>query len=418
MNSGNGKGKRGSDHGTYGKTATSRRPPRIALFPFATNAVGRVPAAIENMIAVYLLNGLSRVAGLEVMDLTPSPHGREVLSLAGTLSPDDVREAAARAGVDAAVWGDLTFKPGNRPVIEAVEVNLLFARTDAEDAPRRFSSLFRGVRGDVRVAHLSVDIPALEDLAEELVLAVSEMLGMDRSDLRPERIGEGMTHNYRALLYFVYALRMVGEGQWKIGFYRKAIAADPHFALAYINLAQLLLGEGRNGEAMRILLQAQSRLKGSEAEPDILNLLGVTTLHMGMWEEAVKVWERALSLCPGHRESLCNLAAAYATRDRNEEAEKLYRRALKPGNEYPLACISLGRLLAREGRYEEARGLIDLYIRLQPGDPWAYYILGACLASLGSDEEARFALAKAAQLDPDGEAGFMARRELGQLKKG
>ena len=56
------------------------------------------------------------------------------------------------------------------------------------------------------------------------------------------------------------------------------------------------------------------------------------------------------------------------------------------------------------------------YIGLTPGDPWAYNILGTCLVQLGKMNEAEFELAKAVQLDPDGEAGALARQELQQLK--
>jgi len=56
------------------------------------------------------------------------------------------------------------------------------------------------------------------------------------------------------------------------------------------------------------------------------------------------------------------------------------------------------------------------YIELCPGDPWAYYILGASLLHQGKEAEAEFALAKATQLDPDGEAGTLARREMQELK--
>ena len=230
------------------------------------------------------------------------------------------------------------------------------------------------------------------------------------------RIGEGLSHSDRAVGYFVYALRIADDPEAKQRLYLKAIAADPDFALAYTNAAQLLLGEGRYGEAMRLLLRAEARLKGSELEPDILNLLGVATMHMGMWEDAVRVWQRALDIDEEHVEVLCNLASAHAMREMPEEAEEYYSRALTSKADYPLAWFSLGRLQAREEKYEEAEGSMRRYIELCPGDPWAYYILGTSLANMGKDDEAEFALAKASQLDPDGEAGTMARKELYELK--
>ena len=75
------------------------------------------------------------------------------------------------------------------------------------------------------------------------------------------------------------------------------------------------------------------------------------------------------------------------------------------------------RLQAREEKYEEAEKSIRRYIELCPGDPWAYFILGTSLLRQGKEDEAEFSLGKATQLDPDGEAGTLARNELQDMKE-
>jgi len=390
---------------------------KVALFQFATNAVGKVPAVFQNMLSLYLVNAMQHAAGFKVEDLTPPPREGEILSLAGLLDESEVEEAAGRVGADVSIWGKLDFGPEAGRVIRKLEVTVFAARRRTKEpaGSRRFH--FDALRGDVGSAEISVDVPALEDLVEEMLFGVADILGYDWNKIDPARIGEGLTYSDRAMVYFVYARRITLDPKSKLRLYIKAVSADPYFGLAYINAAQLLLGEERYGEAMNLLLRAQGRLEGSDMEADILNLLGVATLHMGMWEEAVNVWKRALEHRPGHVEILCNLAAAHAVRDMPEEAEELYQTALSFDMDYPLAWFSLGRLQAREGRYEEAEESMRRYINLTPGDPWAYNILGTCLAQLGKLSEAEFSLAKAVQLDPDGEAGALARRELRQLKK-
>lgn len=390
---------------------------KIALFQFATNAVGETPAVFENMLASCLANALERAACLRVIDLSPPPREGEVLSLTEVLKAEEVGEVANRVGAEASLWGDLHFRPDGRPLIEAVEVAMLAARSGEEAAAEERRFPFDGLRGDVRSGDLNVDMGALEDLVEEMLLALADVLGLEKRRLQLSRIGEGLTHSDRAMAYFVRALRISTDPETKLRLYRKAISADPDFELAYTNAAQLLLGEGRHGEAMRLLLRAQNRLRGSELEADVLNLLGVAAMHMGMWEEAVKVWGDALELRPDYVEVICNLASAHAMREMYEEAEGYYRQALSMREDYPLAWFSLGRLLAREERFEEAEASMRRYTELCPGDPWAYYIMGASLASLGREGEAEFALAKAAQLDPEGEAGTLARQELHRLKE-
>ena len=389
---------------------------KVALFQFATNAVGKVPAVFENMLALYLMNALERAADLKVEDLAPPPMEGEVLSLTKVLNEAEVRKAAEKIGAGLSVWGSLRFAPDGESVIEDLEVNLLMSGSES-DAPvvsRRFS--FDALRGDVKSAEISVEMTALEDLVEEMLLAVVDVLGYDPGKIDLARIGEGLTYSDRAMVYFVYARRITLDPETKLRLYLKALSADPYFALAYINAAQLLIGEERYGEAMNLLLRAQGNLKGSNLEPDIHNLLGVATLQLGMWEEAVKVWERALESRPDYVEVLCNLAAAHSMRDMLDEAEGFYRSALGFDEMYPLAWFSLGRLLAKESRYEEAEEAMRRYIDLTPGDPWAYNILGTCLVQLGKENEAEFELAKAVQLDPDGEAGALARQELQRLK--
>jgi tetratricopeptide (TPR) repeat protein len=389
---------------------------KVALFQFATNAVGKVPAVFENILALYFVNALEKAADLKVEDLAPPPREGEVLSLTKVLAEADVREAAEKIGADLSIWGSLNFGPGGEPIIKDLEVNLLISGLDS-DAPvvsRRFR--FDALRGDVKSAEISVEITALEDLVEEMLLTVVDALGYDAEKMDLARIGEGLTYSDRAMVYFVYARRITMDSESKLRLYLKAVSADPYFALAYINAAQLLIGEERYGEAMNLLLRAQSNLEGSNLEPDILNLLGVATMHLGMWEEAVNVWERSLDRRPDYVEVLCNLAAAHSMRDLLDEAEEFYRSALSFDEEHPLAWFSLGRLLAKESRYEEAEEAMRRYIGLTPGDPWAYNILGTCLVQLGKMNEAEFELAKAAQLDPDGEAGALARQELQQLK--
>ncbi|MFW6113524.1 MAG: tetratricopeptide repeat protein [Actinomycetota bacterium] len=389
---------------------------KVAMFQFATNAVGKVPAVFENMLLLYLINALEKAAGFEVEDLVPQPREGEVLSLTGELDEAEVRNTAQSLEAGLSVWGSLNFGPEGDRVIDFLDIKMLAAWDKSESKVMERHFLFDALRGDVQTAVIAVEMSALEDLVEEMLLALVDAMGYDRDRLRLSRIGEGLTYSDRAMVYFVYALRITQDPEAKLKLYLKAISADPYFAMAYNNAAQLLIGESRFGEAVKLLLRAQTNLKGSEMEPDILNLLGVATLHMGMWEEAVNVWERSLEIRPDYVEVLCNLASACSMRDMLDEAEGYYRKAIGHSGSYPLAWFSLGRLLAKEGRYEEAEETMRRYMELCPGDPWAYNILGTCLVKLGKDDEAEFALAKAVQLDPDGEAGALAREELQQLK--
>src|SRR4030042_2691540 len=363
------------------------------------------------MLTLYLINGMEKSMKLQVIDLNPPGLGGEIISLTQILEEDEVLEATERGGAEFSIWGGLAFEARGKAAIESCDIEMFVSSPDKPRAAYKF--LYNGLTGELQSANLSVNIPTLEDTIEEMLLSVSDFLDLDPEQLDMERIGEGLTHSDKAMTYFVYALRVAEDPESKLRVFLKAIASDPYFVSAYVNCAQLLLGEGRHGEAMRMLLRSESNLKGSPLEPDILNLLGVATMNMGMWDEAVKVWQRALSQQEDHIEALCNLGAAYSVQDMMAEAEAYYRKAISYDEDYPLAGFSLGRLLAHEERCDEAASAMRHYIELRPGDPWAYYILGSCMGILGKSEEAEFALAKATQLDPGGEPGNLA---LGELK--
>lgn len=388
---------------------------RVALFQFATNAVGKVPGLFENMLVLYLLNGLERAMGLQVIDLNPPVMPGEIISLTELLEEDWVREASQRVEADFFIWGSMVFEPEGQDTITGIEVNMFMA-SPSDPAPALCSFFFDGLEADLKSSNLSVDMAALEDSIEDMLLSVAAFLGLDPEELNLEKIGEGLTQSHKAMVFFIYALRIAEDPESKLKLYLKAITSDSYFASAYINCAQLLLGESRYGEAMKLLLRAERNLKGSDLEVDILNLLGVSAMHMGMWEEAVKVWGRSLQKREDYVEVLCNLASAYSMREMADESEEHYRKALSFRDDYPLAWFSLGRLLANQGRCEEAETCMRRYVELCPGDPWAYYILGSCLVNNGKSDEAEFALAKATQLDPGGEAGNLARQELYRLR--
>ncbi len=388
---------------------------KVALFQFATNAPGKAAALFENMLTVFLANALEKGAGMQVLDFTTPMRGGEMLSLARAFTEEEIREASRRAGADISVWGSLAFAPHGVSLAEGVEISMkTLCDKGARAAHGRAFSL--PLRADADRGTLELDMGALAGLAREMMTAVAEAAGIERGRLRPERAVEGLSLSQRALGCFVYALRMAKDPEVKLSLFLRAASADPAFTLAYINAAQLHLAEGRYGEAMRLLLRADSSLGEGRHDPYVLNLLGVTTMHLGMWDDAVRVWRRALGIDPEHVETMCNLAAAYAMREMAEEAEGLYARVLSLREDYPLAWFSLGRLRVRRGAYEEAEGSLRRYMQLCPGDPWGYYLLGMSLLGQGKGDEAEFSLGKAAQLDLHGEAGTLARRELEELK--
>ena len=145
--------------------------------------------------------------------------------------------------------------------------------------------------------------------------------------------------------------------------YRRALERDSIYADVHVELGQLLLEEGRPGEALAHFEAAHRLL------PDV----GQTRYLLGLGYEAT---------------------------GRMRDAEAAYRRALEvePHGE---ADLRLGILLLDTGRVAEAEGFLVEARRLLPRDVNAWYRLSECYYRQQKYREAEAALVGALNLAPD-----------------
>jgi Flp pilus assembly protein TadD len=85
----------------------------------------------------------------------------------------------------------------------------------------------------------------------------------------------------------------MAEGETEL---RRALAIDPDYQPGLLNLARLLSTAGRRDEALVVLREAAGRLP---SDVEVALLLGETAAAQGSHAEAVKAFERALTLRPG-----------------------------------------------------------------------------------------------------------------------
>jgi tetratricopeptide (TPR) repeat protein len=387
----------------------------VLLMQFSSNAIGRLPSLFEHALVLWMESGLERVLGLECIDLYPETRDGEVLTLSRPLKREEVRECAERLSADYYLWGDLQFLPvGSREIEEAV-IGLNYGDVRAPDFEERKVFSFAGVGGSLEKGG-EIDAGALADLIEDVVATSAEVWGLPFEEGMLSQVAEGMTFHPRALTYFVYARRLVSGTNLKVKYYLKAIAADPCFAVAYINAARLLVSRSDYQAALKLLLRGYGYLKRSESGTDLLSLIALCTLQLGNPQKAIELWSRVIADRPGRVEAYYNIGNVYHSLGDLGRAEEFYHRATEINSLYPLSWFGLGRVSAQKGDYLEACKYLKNYIRLMPGDPWAYSIMGKCLMELGEMGEAEFSLKKAVQLDPDGEAGMLAREDLKSLR--
>ncbi len=386
----------------------------VLIMPFSGNALGKTAALFEHSLVVCLSAALQKAMGARCTDLYPEPGEDGVPMLARQVTAVEARECAERAGADLYLRGDLRYRPEGRPRLEGVSVRVRMGRGDRDGVEGESNRRFGGFVNRENGGQL-VEVVALLTLVKEMTTDIADFLAYPRDSLDLSKVEEGVSLNPEAWADLVAALRLVPDSGSKERLYLRAIKEDPGFAVAYLNLARVLVMQGRHGEASALLSDGLCHLRGDPAEGDLINLMAFCLLREGDAKGAMEMWGRLAAEEPDRAEAWYNMGNVYHGMNMPEKALRHYRRAVEADGLFPLARFALGRLYAEMGRYDRSLKEMLVYIRLVPGDPWAYYIMGHCLMEKGEREAARFALRKALQLDPVGEAGKRAREDLSRL---
>jgi tetratricopeptide (TPR) repeat protein len=176
-----------------------------------------------------------------------------------------------------------------------------------------------------------------------------------------------------------------------------AIRSNPECWMAYNNLGEYRLREGR-GEEARADFEQAVRYNPRDAEAQ--NNLGIADCQARLWEEARGHLEAALRLRPDYAETLNSLGNVEAGVGRPAAAIADFQAALKLKPGYAEALNNLAVTLAEAGRVNEAADAFAQAVRLNPDSADAHDNLGLALAQLGRVGEAEAEFESALRLDP------------------
>jgi tetratricopeptide (TPR) repeat protein len=164
--------------------------------------------------------------------------------------------------------------------------------------------------------------------------------------------------------------------------YEQALALAPWFVPAYVNLADLMLIQGRDDEGATALRQA---LGVDPQNAAVHHALGLLLARQKRNAEALAELERAAQLAPGTPDYAYAYAIGLHSSGRTGEALEVLERAnaRNPGaRDLLVALVTINR---ERGALREARRAAEKLVEAAPGDPAAR----AMLDSLGSGEATR-----------------------------
>jgi tetratricopeptide (TPR) repeat protein len=146
--------------------------------------------------------------------------------------------------------------------------------------------------------------------------------------------------------------------------FRKALAMDPGFSLARINLGIALFYNQELDAAQQALEEALSR---DPSNPYANFSLGLVLKNKGLTAQAEVHFKRVIDFDPKCAAAFYHLGVIHARQGRANEAEAALRHALELDPSNAAALYNLGSLLVKLGRAREGHEFFERFRALQPG---------------------------------------------------
>jgi TolB-like protein/Flp pilus assembly protein TadD len=361
----------------------------IAVLPFSNMSADPENEFFADGIAEEIINALTKIQALDVVSRGSA--------FAFKQRSEDVSEIGRKLGVRTILEGSVR-KAGNRLRITAqlIDVNT------------------RNYLWSERYDREMADVFAIQD---EIATNIVNALKLVLSPKEEEAIKKVPTQSVRAYEYYLRGRQLFHQRRGETldaaeDMYRRAIALDPNYALAYAGLADCSVFRAQDqGGGEEAVAQADASSKRAlELDPNSAEAhasRGLTLSHQHRYEEANREFREAMRLDPTLYEAPYFFGRTLQSEGKLEEAAKMYERAvsIRPDEYQTLSYLamafqSLGdkeKLLETSARMVKAA---ERAIMLNPGDSRAYYLGAINLERLGESAKALDWANRALKLDP------------------
>jgi adenylate cyclase len=259
------------------------------------------------------------------------------------------------------------------------------------------------------------ELKAVFDLQDEVTRQVVTSLGVQLTPDEQQRIWHGQTNDleaYRALLegreHFLRFTKSDNVEAQKL--YEKALAVDPDFATAWVNLgwthvvqASYQWVEDTAAAWTRANEAAQKALAADESNPYAFSLLGEIEASRGDPAKAVALAEKAVAFAPSDAWMNSDLGARLTViAGKPKEGLDLITKAIRLTRPPPPLFLEFsGRANYMLGDYDEALAAFEEYHKRIPDDTDGYVEIIYTSATMGRLEEAKAMVAELLEKHPD-----------------
>lgn len=348
---------------------------------------------------IVRLAGPDRVSrGLRLMERDPTV----------AITSELAREVAVRQGIKAVIEGEIS-SVGSQ--------YLMTARIVRPESGEAVASFRENAEGDDDL------LPAIDRLSTKLREKLGESLRSIRAGQPLEKV---TTASLEALRKYTEGERLEEFGDYD-GARRslnEAVALDTAFAMGYRKLAVLAFNQGFLAEAIEA---AEAALRHRDRLTDLEGYLAEATYHNNVTldnSSVIAAYEAALRIDPDASAALNNLGNIYMRLGSYEEALTLYERAMSGPGASSVAAWNLTWTRARLGDLAGSREALAVYQEEYPGhiyEPAARQVVAivdvdsdsihSIARDIGNDDRTPFLQVIAPQLQADADVYYGRIRE-------
>jgi tetratricopeptide (TPR) repeat protein len=155
--------------------------------------------------------------------------------------------------------------------------------------------------------------------------------------------------------------------------FEKAVALNPNYTEAQLNLMVTYNDLGKYESARKLYAQVRARTVASQGDPFVKGRLA--NMHadlsqayadVGMMGEAIRELEKAVSLCPQFADLQTRLGVLYRDSSDQLRASSCFQAAKQANPRYVPGRLALGTLMLGAGEAEAARREFETVLELEP----------------------------------------------------
>ena len=179
--------------------------------------------------------------------------------------------------------------------------------------------------------------------------------------------------------------------------FRRAIALQPDYPQAQLNLGKSLSEQGKHRESVGILRQVATRFPDN---PSVFIALADALAQSGDLDEANRLIARILCLTPEYTDALVCQGNILYREGRLDEAIACYDRALDQPTTPFTARMNKGLILMSQGRLDEALVCLESAVKAEPNSSTVHCAIGEAYMRMGDRHRAEQSLTHAFDINP------------------